>query len=146
MDATNLEVGIVVKVDEVCVSLSEVGKSLGSMELGLELIDVVVVKLEEVVGTADAGGVSHGRVMIIVDETTYDGQIISSLGNRDEVVDEGFWKKNWGVLFSKWPSFVVVEIARGFSFGIETEWSRLRKPSESGFGVMGPAWILILFG
>ena len=27
--------------------------------------------------------------------------ISSPLNNRDEVVDEGFWKKNWGVLFSK---------------------------------------------
>ena len=39
--------------------------------------------------------------MVIVDEATYDGQIISSLDSQDEVVDEGFWKKNWGVLFSK---------------------------------------------
>jgi len=46
-------------------------------------------------------------------------QIISSLDSRDEVVDEGFWKKNWGVLFSKQSSFVVVEFVRGFSFGIE---------------------------
>ena len=61
--------------------------------------------------------------MVIVDEATYDGQIISSLDSRDEVVVEGFWKKNWGVLFSKRSSFVVVEFVRGFSFGIETEWS-----------------------
>ena len=94
------------------------------MELCFELIDVVFAKLKEVVGTADGGGVSCGRVMVVVDEAAYDGQIISSLDNRDEVVDEGFWKKNWGVLFSKRPSFVVVEIAQGFSFGMGMEWSR----------------------
>ena len=94
------------------------------MELCFELIDVVFTKLKEVVGAADGGGVSHRRVMIIVDKATYDGQIISSLNSRDEVADEGFWKKNWGVLFSKRPSFVVVEIAQGFSFGMGMEWSR----------------------
>ena len=83
--------------------------------------------------------------MIIVDEATYDGQIISSLDSRDEVVGEGFWKKNWGVLFSKGPSFVVGEIVRGFSFGIGTEWNRQRKPLESEFGVMEPASVLIPF-
>jgi len=71
------------------------------MKLRFELIDVVFVKLEEIVGTADGRGVSRGRVMIIVDKATYDGQITSSLDSQDEVVDEGFWKKNWGVLFSK---------------------------------------------
>ena len=84
--------------------------------------------------------------MVIVNEATYDGQIISSLDSRDEVVDEGFWKKNWGVLFSKRPSFVVVEIVRGFSFGIGTEWSRRRKPLESEFGEMEPALTLIPLG
>ena len=83
--------------------------------------------------------------MVIVDEATYDGQITLSLDSRDKVVDEGFWKKNWEVLFSKWPSFVVVEIVRGFSFGIEMEWSRRRKPLESEFGEMEPASILIPF-
>ena len=84
--------------------------------------------------------------MVIVDEATYDGQIISSLDSRDKFVDEVFWKKNWGVLFSKCLSFVVVEFARGFSFGIGTEWSRQRKPLESEFGEMEPALILIPFG
>ena len=81
-----------------------------------------------------------------MDEAAYGGRITSSLGNRDEVVDEGFWRKNWGVLFSKWPSFVVGEIVREFSFGIGTEWSRLRKPLELEFGEMEPALILIPFG
>ena len=145
-NSSNLEVGIVVEVDEVCVSLGESGECSSSEELCLELVYVVLSKLKEVVGTADGRGVSRGRVMIIVDEATYDGQIISSLGNRDEVVDEGFWKKNWGVLFSKRPSFVVVEIARGFSFGMGTEWSRQRKPLELEFGEMEPALILVPFG
>ena len=94
------------------------------MELGFELVTVVFSEFEEVIGMADSGGVSRGRVMVIVDEATYDGQFISSLDSRDEVVDEVFWKKNWGVLFSKLSSFVVVESARGFSFGIGTEWNR----------------------
>ena len=84
--------------------------------------------------------------MIIVDKATYDGQVISSLGNRDEVVDEGFWRKNWGVLFSKRSSFVVVEFVQGFSFGIGTEWSRQHKLLELEFGEMEPALILIPFG
>ena len=84
--------------------------------------------------------------MVIVDEATYDGQIILSLDNRHKVVDEGFWKKNWEVLSSKWSSFVVVEFARGFSFGIGMEWSCPRKPLELEFGEMGPALILIPFG
>ena len=81
-----------------------------------------------------------------MDEVTYDGQIISSLDSRDEVVDEVFWKRNWGVLFSKGPSFVVGEIVRGFSFGIGSEQNRQRKPLESEFGEMEPALILIPFG
>jgi hypothetical protein len=121
---TNLEIGIVVEIDPVGVSLGKSGKGFGSVEFCFELVHVVFTELEEIVGTVNGGGVSRGRVMIIVDEATYDGQIISSLDSRDEVVDEGFWKKNWGVLFSKRPSFVVVEIVRGFSFGMGTEWSR----------------------
>ena len=97
----NLEVGVVVEIDEVGMALGESGKGSSSVELCLELIHVVLAKFEEIVGTADGGVVSHGRVVIIVDKATYDGQIISSLDSRDEVVDEGFWKKNWGVLFSK---------------------------------------------
>ena len=89
---------------------------------------------------------SRRRVVIIVDEATYYGQVISSLDSRDEVVDEGFWKKNWGVLFSKRPSFVVGEIVRGFSFRIETEWGHLRKLLELEFGEMEPALVLIPFG
>ena len=81
-----------------------------------------------------------------MDEAAYDGQIISSLDNRDEVVDEGFWRKNWGVLFSKRPSFVVGEIVREFSFGMGTEWNRQRKPLESEFGETEPVLILIPFG
>ena len=100
-DTTNLEVGVVVEVDEVGMSLGESGESSCSMEFCLELVDVVFSELEKIVGTADSGGVSHGRVMVIVDEVTYDGQIISSLDSRDEIVDEVFWKKNWGVLSSK---------------------------------------------
>ena len=100
-DATNLEVGIVVEVYEVGMSLGQAGEGSGSVELGLELIDVVLAELKEVVGTADRRGVCRGGVMVIVDKATYDGQFISSLDSRDEVVDEGFWKKNWGVLFSK---------------------------------------------
>ena len=89
---------------------------------------------------------SRRRVIVIVDEATYDGQIISSLDSRDEVVDEVFWKKNWGVLFSKQSSFVVEEFVRGCSFGIGTEWSCRRKPLESEFSEKGPALILIPFG
>ena len=73
---------------------------------------------------SNSPGMSRGRVIVVVDGATYDGQVILSLDSRDEVVDEVFWKKNWGVLFSKQLSFVVVEFVRGFSFGIGTEWSR----------------------
>ena len=142
----NLEVGVVVEVDEVGMALGELGKGSCLMKLSFELIDVVFAELEKIVGAADGRGVSRGRVMVIVDEATYDGQIISSLDSRDEVADEGFWKKNWGVLFSKGPSFVVGEIVREFSFGMGTEWSRRRKPLESEFGEMEPALILIPFG
>ena len=82
-------------------ALGESGEGSGSVKLCLELVYVVLAKLEEIVGTANGRRVSRRRVMVIVDEATYDGQIISSLDSRDEVVDEGFWKKNWGVLFSK---------------------------------------------
>jgi hypothetical protein len=145
-NTTNLEVGVVVEVNEVGVSLGELSKGGCSFILLLEsLFPLLTVMIEGEV-MADSPGVGRGGVVVVVDEATYDGQIISSLDNRDEVVDEGFWKKNWGVLFSKWPSFVVVEIARGFSFGMGTEWSRQRKPLESEFGEMGPALILIPFG
>ena len=103
--------------------LGELGEGGGFLELIPNPCSVVVLKLEKVVGVADGGGVSHRGVMVIVDEVTYDGQIISSLNSRDEVVDEVFWKKNWGVLFSKQSPFVVVEFVRGLSFGIEMEWS-----------------------
>jgi len=43
------------------------------------VIHVVLAKLEKMIGAANGGGVSRGRVMIIVDEATYDGQVISSL-------------------------------------------------------------------
>ena len=127
-------------------SLGESGEGLSSMELCFELIDVVFAELEKIVGAADNRGVSCRRVVIIVDKATYGGQIISSPGSRDEVVGEGFWRKNWGVLSSKRPSFVVREFAQGFSFGMGTEWSRPRKPLESEFGEMGPAWVLIPLG
>ena len=142
----NLEVGVVVEVDEVGMALGESGEGSGSVELCFELIHVVLAEFEKVVGASDGGGMSRGGVMIIVDEATYDGQIISSLDSRDEVVDEVFWKKNWGVLFYKLSLFVVVEFVWGFSFGIETEWSHQRKPLESVFSEMEPALILIPFG
>ena len=123
-NTTNLEVGIVVEVYEVGMSLGEVGESSGLVELGFELVDIVFAEFEKVIGPMNGGGMSCGRVMIIVDEATYDGQIISSLDSQDKVVDEVFWKRNWGVLFSKQSSFVVVEFVRGFSFGTGTEWSR----------------------
>ena len=72
-DTTNLEVGVVVEVDEVGMSLGESGKGGGSMKLCFELIDVVFAELEEVVGASDSGGVSRGGVMVIVDKATYDG-------------------------------------------------------------------------
>ena len=143
---TYLEVGVVVEVNPICVLLRKLSKGPSSVELRFELIHVVFAKFEKVVGTADCGGVGRGGVMIIVDEATYDGQITSSLDNRDEVVDEVFWKRNWGVLFSKQSSFVVVELVRGFSFGTGTEWSRRRKPLESEFGETEPALILIPWG
>jgi len=145
-DTTNLEVGIVVEVDEVGVSLGELSKGSCSFILFLEsLLPLLAVMIKGEV-MADPAGVGRGGVVVVVDEAAYDGKIISSLRNRDEVVDEGFWKKNWGVLFSKRSPFVVVEFARGFSFGTETEWSRQRKLLESGFGEMEPALILIPFG
>ena len=68
-----MEVGIVVKVDEISVSLSEAGKGSSSMELCFELIDIVFAEFEKVVGAMNGRGVSCGRVMVIVDEATYDG-------------------------------------------------------------------------
>ena len=52
-NTTNLEIGIFVKVYEVGVSLGEAGKGSSSMELCLELVDVVFSKFKEVVGAAD---------------------------------------------------------------------------------------------
>ena len=52
-DTTNLEVGVVVKVYEVGVSLGEAGKGSSSMELCLKLVHIVFSKFEEVVGAAD---------------------------------------------------------------------------------------------
>ena len=76
---TNLKVGIIVETNPVGVALGESGKGSCSVELCLELVYVVFAEFEKVVGTMDGGGVSRGRVMVIVDEATYDGQIISSL-------------------------------------------------------------------
>ena len=53
-DTANLEVGIVVEVYEVGVSLGEAGEGSSSMELCLELVDVVLSKLEKVVGTTNS--------------------------------------------------------------------------------------------
>ena len=105
-------------------SLGEFSEGGSLFKLVSEFSCVVVSKLEEVVGASNRGRMGHRRVMVIVDEATYDGQIISSLDSRDEVVDEVFWRKNWGVLSSKQSSFVVGEFVQGFSFGIGTEWSR----------------------
>jgi len=52
-----------------------------------------------------------------VDEATYDGQIISSLNSRDEVVDEGFGRRTGGSLFQT-TSFVVREMGSGVFFGM----------------------------
>ena len=105
-------------------ALGEFPKGGCSFVLLLEsLFPLLSVMIEGEV-MADSPGVSRGRVIIVVDEAAYDGQIISSLDSRDEVVDEGFWKKNGGVLFSKRSSLVVEEFVRGFSFGMEMEWSR----------------------
>ena len=52
-NTTNLEVGVVVEIDEVGMALGELGEGSGSVELCLELVHVVLVKLEEVVGTAN---------------------------------------------------------------------------------------------
>ena len=49
----DLEVGVVVEADEVGVALGESGKGLGSVELCLELVDVVFSKFEEVVRAAN---------------------------------------------------------------------------------------------
>jgi len=63
-DTANLEVGIVVGglTKSVCL-WAKSGEGSSSVELCFELIDVVFSKLEEMVGTADGGGVSRGRVI-----------------------------------------------------------------------------------
>ena len=71
--------------------------------------------------------------------------IFSSLDNQDGVVAKGFWMKNWGVLFSKQLSFVVVEFVQGFSFGIDMEWSRQCNLLELEFDEKAPVLILIPF-
>ena len=96
-----MEVSVVVEVDKVSVSLGERSKGGCSFILLLESFFPLLAVVIEGEVMADSPGVSRGRVVVVVDEAAYGGQITSSLGNRDEVVGEGFWKKNWGVLFSK---------------------------------------------
>ena len=76
---TDLEVGIVIEIDPVGVSLGKLGKGSGSVELCFELVHVVLAEFEKIIGASDGRGVSRGRVMVIMDEATYDGQVISSL-------------------------------------------------------------------
>ena len=82
-------------------SLGELSKGSCSLILFLESLFPLLTVMIKGEMMADPPSVSRGGVVIVVDEAAYGGQVISSLGNRDEVVDEGFWKKNWGVLFSK---------------------------------------------
>ena len=144
--STDLEVCVIVEVNPVGVSLGELSKGGCLFILLLESLFPLLTVMFKSEVVANSPGVSRRRVVVVVDEAAYDGQITSSLNSRDEVVDEGFWKKNWGVLSSKRSSFVVEEFVRGFSFGIGTEWSRQHKPLELEFGEMEPALILIPFG
>ena len=100
-NTTNLKVSVVVKIDEVGMSLGELSKGSCSFVFLLESFFPLLTVMIEGEVMANSPGMSRGRVVVVVDEAAYGGQIISSLGNRDEVVDEGFWMKNWGVLFSK---------------------------------------------
>ena len=71
----DLEVGVVVEVDKVGMALGELSKGSCSFILFLEsLFPLLTVMIEgEVV--ADSPGVSRGRVVVVVDEAAYDGQI-----------------------------------------------------------------------
>ena len=127
-------------------SLGELSKGSCSFILFLESLFPLLTVMFKGEVMADSPGVSRRRVVVVVDEAAYGGQVTSSLDSRDEVVDEGFWKRNWGVLFSKRSSFVVVEFVRGFSFGINMEWSRLCSLLESESDRKAPALILVLLG
>ena len=100
-DSAKLEVGIVVKVNEVGMALGELPKGSCSLILLLESLFPLLSVMVEGEVMSDSPGVGRGRVIVVVDEAAYGGQIILSLDSRDKVVDEGFWKRNWGVPFSK---------------------------------------------
>jgi len=68
--STDLKVGVVVEVDPVGVSLGELGEGSGFLKLSFELVNIAFSKLKEVIGTSNGRGVSHGRVMVIMDEAT----------------------------------------------------------------------------
>jgi len=98
-NTTNLEVSIVVEVNEVGMSLSEFSKGGCSLKLLLESVLPLLSMVVESEVMSDSPGVSRRRVVIVVNEAAYGGQIISSLNSRDEVVDEGFGRRTGGFSF-----------------------------------------------
>ena len=93
-NTTDLEVGVVVEIDKVGMALGELSKGSCSFILLLESFFPLLTVMIKGEVMADSPGVGRGRVVVVVDEAAYGGQVISSLDSRDEAVDEGFWKKN----------------------------------------------------
>ena len=81
MYTVNLEIGVIVEVDEIGVSLSEFSKGSSSFELFLESILPLLSVIIEGEVVSNSPGVSRRRVVVIVDEATYGGQTILSLSN-----------------------------------------------------------------
>ena len=78
-NTTNLEVGIVVEVDPVGVSLSELGEGDCFLEFVTEFVGNVFVFLVKEVEVFCSPRVGGGRVVVVSDGATYDGQLLLRL-------------------------------------------------------------------